>query len=84
MKLELGFVTSNLRNIIISFPKLEFCKRKGKKITIMFSYLNKVLFSKYMYLLSILSVPVELFTRVSDLAYMPVLKHLQGWEPKED
>lgn len=30
MQLELGLITSNLYNIIISFPRLEFCKRKRK------------------------------------------------------
>lgn len=31
MKLELELIASNLYNILTSFPKLEFCKRKGKK-----------------------------------------------------
>lgn len=47
MKLGLELITSNLYNIFISFPKLEFCKRKGKKLTRIFSYLNKVVFSKH-------------------------------------
>lgn len=84
MKLELEVITSNLYNIFIFFPKLEFCKRKGKKYTRTVSYLNKPQLSKHMYLLSTLSVPVEGVTCVNGITCMPMLKRMQGRGPNED
>lgn len=82
MKLELGLITSNLCKILISFPRLEFCKRKGKNYKNVFVPEEGLVLPTHMCLLSILSL--ELLTCVSGITYMPVLKLWQGLGPNED
>ena len=60
------------------FQSWSFAKEKEKNYKNIFLPKQGLVLQTHMYLLSILSVPVELFTRVNGITYMPVLKHLQG------
>lgn len=77
MKLELDLIALNLYSILISFPRLEFCKRKNAKVF----PLIEGLFYPNTYV-SVYCI-VGGVTCVNGITYVPVLKLFQGLEPNE-